>query len=99
MRKRSTTCPCGGENRPGQSNCLVCHAAWMRRNGRRHSDLSDEQRLKANVRSYTNVLVRRGKLVRERCWCGAVGLARHPDWSDPRRVVWACGAHWKKGKE
>lgn len=57
-----------------------------------HSQLAPEARKRANTRSYTNVLVKRGKLKRGPCaTCGAAkAQAHHPDYDDPRTVVWLC---------
>lgn len=82
--------------RRGQRWCKECHAAYMRANRPRHSELSDEARKKANTRSYTNTLVKRRHLVREPCEsCGALEVeAHHEDYSDPRTVRWLCrGCH------
>jgi len=64
----------------------------MRQNRPKHSELPDEARRRANCRAYTNVLVRRGKLVRTPCaFCGADEVqAHHEDYADPRAVVWVC---------
>ena len=74
------------------SYCLSCHRAYMRENRTRHSQLTPEARMKANTRSYTNVLKRRGKLEQGPCSvCGDKdSQAHHPDYSDPRNVVWMC---------
>lgn len=59
---------------------------------RRHSELSEEQRRKANTRSYSNVLQRRGVLVRQPCeGCGSDDAQKHhDDYADPRNVRWLC---------
>jgi len=64
----------------------------MREKRLRHSELSEESRKKATTRAYTNVLKGRGKLTPEPCvFCGEEKAeAHHPDYDDPRKVVWAC---------
>jgi site-specific recombinase XerC len=59
------------------------------------------QRKKANTRSYTNVLIRRGKIDKEPCRsCGDPNAqAHHPDYNDPRRVEWMCRRCHKKHHE
>lgn len=84
---------CGGpRDRHPERYCTKCHAAWMREHRPRHSELTDEQRKKANCRAYTKVLIKRGTLVPQPCErCGEVEVqAHHPDYSDPRRVEWLC---------
>lgn len=85
-------CACGGVRRDGQKNCLSCHAAYMRANRPRHSDLPEEQRRRANARSYANVYKRRGKLVPEPCKrCGGDDAEmHHHDYSQPLEVEWLC---------
>jgi hypothetical protein len=48
---------------------------------------------RANARAYANVYLRRGKLKRKPCWCGAVGQMHHDDYSRPLAVVWLCRNH------
>lgn len=81
--------------RPGGRWCRACHAENMRETRRKHVELSDEQRAKANCRSHTNVLIRRGVLVPVPCErCGSVDVqAHHLDYTDPRRVAWLCERH------
>lgn len=50
------------------------------------------------TRAYTNVLVSRGKIAKLPCReCGSSENleAHHPDYTDPRRVVWLCRTHHK----
>lgn len=84
-------------NRAGQSYCAECHAAYMR-SWRLTHPLTDEQRKKDTCRSYTNVLIRRGRLNREPCSvCGVEpAQAHHPDYSQPRLVVWLCKQHHRE---
>jgi hypothetical protein len=63
----------------------------MRAHRPRHSELTDEQRRKANCRSYSGTLQTRGVLIAQPCEvCGAPAEKHHPDYSDPRRVEWLC---------
>jgi len=57
--------------------------------------LQGEARRRALCRSYTNVLVHRGLIVRTRCAeCGHRWVqAHHPDYDDPWHVVWLCRDH------
>ena len=78
--------------RVGQKYCRACHAAYMRENRPRHSELPPEARRKANVRSYANTYQQRGKLVQEPCQvCGDRDSEKHhPDYSQPLLVEWLC---------
>ena len=55
-------------------------------------DLTPEQRLKDNCRSYAGVYLRRGKLQREPCEkCGSESSQmHHDDYSKPLIVRWLC---------
>ena len=80
-------------NRVGkQRYCLSCHNEYMRRTRPKHSELSDEQRIKANARSYLNEYVRRGKVIKQPCsMCGDdIAEAHHPDYNKPLEIVWLC---------
>lgn len=84
---------CGGPNRRrGQRWCHSCHAEHMRETRPKHSELEDAARTRANTRAYTRVLVGRGVLQKQPCaHCGSKqSQAHHPDYSDPRTVVWLC---------
>lgn len=76
----------------GQSWCNACHAAYMRANRKRHSELTPPQKMKSNARSYANVYQRRGKLKKQPCqMCGAVTSEKHhEDYSKPLEVQWLC---------
>jgi hypothetical protein len=65
------------------------------RNYRKTHALSEEQRRKDISRSYTHVLIRRGVIVRQPCTeCGtSPAQAHHPDYGNPRLVVWLCPVH------
>jgi hypothetical protein len=86
-------CPCGKDRvRPKQGYCRACHAACMRRNRPKQREYSDEQKRKANCRSYAHVYLKRGKLTREPCVsCGAERAEmHHADYSKPLEVTWLC---------
>ena len=49
------------------------------------------EKAKANCRSHSNVLVKRGKLQRIPCAeCGAAAEKHHHDYNSPRDVEWLC---------
>lgn len=90
---------CGKEPRrtPSQRWCLGCHAEWQRMNRKRHGELSEEQRLKSNARSYLHTYIARGKVEKGE-HCAACGEspnallgrieAHHADYSKPLEVIW-----------
>ncbi len=81
------------ENRVGKYRyCLSCHNDYMKQNRKKHSELTDEQRLKANCRSYVNVYIRRGKVIPEPCiLCNDENSeAHHEDYSKPLDIIWLC---------
>lgn len=93
LRTVASECACGEQRRSGQHNCRACHAAWQRQHRRRHGELTAEQRRRANCRSYTHVLIARGRLLRGPCdGCGTTdGVeAHHDDYDQPRQVRWQC---------
>jgi hypothetical protein len=74
--------------------CNACNAAAMR-DSRKRNPMTDEQRRKDNCRSYANVYLRRGKLVRQPCEvCGSAdSQMHHHDYSKPLDVQWLCREH------
>jgi hypothetical protein len=65
----------------------------MRENRKKHTELTDEARKKANARSYVHVYVKRGNISKKPCFfCGATERieAHHPDYDRPTEVVWLC---------
>lgn len=84
---------CGGERDRGKERyCRACHNAYMRERRPKHSELSENQRLRAVARAYANVYQRRGKLIPRPCEkCGAEQVQKHHhDYSKPLEVVWLC---------
>lgn len=93
--RRDGLCPdCGERPRVQLKHRIAgyCRECKNRRVRKKHSDMTPEQRWKANCRSYTNQLVRRGHLKKpSHCSCGNGPVqAHHPDYNDPRTVVWKC---------
>lgn len=72
--------------------CNDCHAEYERLNRPKHSELTDEQRKRANVRAYANVYKNRGKLIQENCEnCGSPdSQMHHEDYDKPLEVTWLC---------
>lgn len=87
-------CHCGKARRAGNSWCLACHAAYMRRWRKTHT-LSKEARRRSNARAYLHVYLRRGKIKRQPCQvCGRVqSQPHHKDYSKPLEVIWLCSDH------
>lgn len=56
--------------------------------------MSDEQKEKANARSYAKVYMERGKITKQPCVvCGShESEMHHPDYGKPLFVVWICRA-------
>lgn len=83
-------------NRRGkQGYCKSCHAEYMREHRPKHSELTPEQRLKANCRSYLHVYIKRGKIKKENCKvCNYSKVeAHHKDYNKPLEVIWLCNQH------
>ena len=96
MCRNKTTCSkCDQEkelNRTKQAYCLSCHNEYMRENRLKHSELSPEQKKKANARAYLNVYIKRGKQSKQPCEiCGCNNVqAHHDDYDKPLEVKWLC---------
>lgn len=99
MSSKSTCSRCSQPLEPTrigkQRYCKSCHAKHMRDNRPKHSQLSDEQRLKAIARSYLHVYVKRGKVRHLPCSvCNTFpSEAHHPDYTKPLEVIWYCREH------
>lgn len=83
--------------RKDQRYCNKCHATYMRERRKKHMDLTDNQRIKANCRSYANVYKRRGLLIMQPCIvCGVLPTQmHHNNYASPLAVTWLCGEHHK----
>ena len=96
--KKNTCSKCEGtmeDNRAGKYRyCKSCHNSYARENRKKHSELTSEQKLKANCRSYLNVYIKRGILVKQPCSvCGDPKVeGHHKDYNKPLEVVWFCRA-------
>lgn len=79
------------QNRKGQRLCNVCHAEYMR-NWRKTHPLNEVQRMKDKCRSYANVYLRRGKLIKSPCKeCGDPNSQmHHPSYKKPLNIIWLC---------
>lgn len=75
--------------------CSECRRKYMRFRRRRYSEMTQEQRNRANCRSHTRLLIERGTLPPQPCQvCGDPAVqAHHVNYDDPRAVVWLCVAH------
>jgi len=87
-------CKCGNLSRPKSAYCYTCHAAYMRSWRKTHPP-SEKARKRGNCRRYTNILIKRGKLIPEPCvFCGTIPVEpHHTDYDDPYAVVWVCHEH------
>lgn len=87
-------CACGVIAMEGQRKCVACHNAYMREWRKTHP-LSAEQAKKANCRSYSKVLLKRGTLTKRPCRvCGSHDAQMHHwDYDKPRLVEWLCKKH------
>lgn len=81
--------------RPKARYCLSCHSANMREWRKTHP-LNPEQKKKDICRSYTSVLIKRGKITKSPCetiHCEEKAEAHHPDYNNPRLIIWLCRKH------
>lgn len=94
IEKKKTCSKCSNnleETRLNQRYCLSCHNEYMRKHRKKHKDLTELQRLKANCRSYLNTYLKRGKIFKQSCYCGCeIVEAHHEDYSKPLEVIWLC---------
>lgn len=83
------------EPRADQRTCKECHAAYVR-DQRRTRPMTEEQRKKANCRSYLKTYIKRGLIQKGICFiCGTDQNieAHHHDYALPLSVVWLCRGH------
>ena len=90
----NTLCACGKPRRSGQRTCAKCHADYLNEWRKTHEP-TEEQRRKANARSFANVYLRRGKLKKEPCEiCSEPEVKMlHEDYDRPLAVRWLCKWH------
>jgi hypothetical protein len=105
MKRKITCSKCNEnleENRIGKNRyCLKCHNSYMRKNRKKHSELTDIQRFKANCRSYLNTYIKRGVIKKQPCsvCSNPIVEAHHEDYSKPLDIIWLCKVcHIKKHK-
>jgi hypothetical protein len=88
---------CGGDlgSRYGkQRYCCRCHAEYMRLHRPKHSELSQDARIKANVRAVAKYYLKIGEIKVEGCLaCGKKAEMHHHDYSKPKSVIWLCREH------
>lgn len=98
-KKRGITCRqcsgCGGDlgdRYKKQRYCKSCHAKHMREHRPKHSEMPPLAKKKANARSYANVYLYRGALIKENCkMCGSKKVQmHHEDYNKPLQVTWLC---------
>ena len=80
------------ENRIGMHYCRKCQNEFQRKSRKKHSELTEGERKKANARSYLHVYIRRGIIHKKPCEkCGDPNVqAHHKDYSKPLEVRWLC---------
>ena len=76
----------------GRGYCQPCHAKWARENRKKYSELTPEQRKKANARSKAGAAHRRGLIERKPCYkCGSENSEKHhEDYNAALDVEWLC---------
>lgn len=83
------------EARSSSGWCLACKREWAKANRLKWCQLSDEQRAKANCRSHTKMLQRRGAIPKGPCeGCHAEKAQNHHHWGyeRPRWYIRLCVA-------
>ena len=83
------------DSRKNQRYCKICHNEHARNTRKKHKELSEEQKLKANCRSYLNTYLKRGKIIKQPCSvCNNQNSeAHHEDYTKPLDVIWLCREH------
>lgn len=83
---------CGAADCPGRKACRSCANIYARTTRPRWSELTPEARRRANCRSYTAVLQKRGKLPKGPCeGCGSDDAQNHHlDYDKPREFLRLC---------
>lgn len=77
-----------------QGYCRECHNAYMRQTRKSYSELGPITKEKAKARSYANVFVNRGTLLKKPCEvCGKKAQMHHDDYTKPLEVRWFCRDH------
>lgn len=76
----------------GRNYCLPCHAKYMPENRKKYSELTPEQRKKANARSKAGIAYRRGQIEKMPCQrCGSEDSEKHhEDYDKALLVEWLC---------
>lgn len=92
----SAVCACGNPKVRGRWACNTCDAAYRRAYRKSHPDhpKTGDAAVRARCRSYANVYLRRGKIVRQPCFdCGSeAAKMRHHDYTKPLDITWLCDA-------
>jgi hypothetical protein len=75
-----------------QRYCRTCKNEHTRLTRKKHSELTELQKLKSNARSYLHVYVKRGKISKESCVIcnNPESEAHHHDYNKPLDVIWFC---------
>lgn len=98
MSRNKVCGKCGGikkNQRFKYAYCNLCHNKYQRDNRKKHSELSYEQKRKANARAYANSYLNRGKIKKQPCEiCGDKNVQmHHDDYSKPLEIKWLCVKH------
>jgi len=75
-----------------QRYCRACKNIHTKINRKQNSELSELEKMKANARSYLNVYLKRGKIIKTNCiLCGDSNVEAHQsDYTKPLEVIWFC---------
>jgi hypothetical protein len=96
--RKLTCCKCGKiKENPVDGYCKTCRNICAKKNRVKHSELPFEERKKANARCYLNAYLKRGKIIKNPCFCGSWDVeAHHEDYNKPLEVIWLCREHHLK---